>query len=245
MPKRQCVAGYDGRLSPVHSSAMHREPLTIKLMWATLASLVVSLLPVPELQAWLEMWPLDLRAGTAAGPLAWLGAFMPWQLATHLLLNPSLWSLVFIALTLYQFGGQLEAMWGARRYGLFLLTCAAGSALLQLAVSTAAYAAGLTPYVPVEGASGVMYGVLLALGYIAPYSRVRLLFPPIEMEMRTLVIVFAVIAFVFGVRYDGLWAQFGFLGGMLFAWLHIRYWRGEPPFRRRPPTRPKRHLRSV
>ena len=223
-----------------------REPLTIKLMWATLASLAISVLPIPQLQAWLAMWPLNVRAAGTGAPLDVLGAFMPWQLATHLLVNPSIWGLIFIALTLYQFGGQLEAMWGARRYGLFLLACALGSAVIQLAVSTAAFAAGLTTYAPTAGASGVMYAILFALAYIAPYSPVRLLFPPIEMQMRTLTIVFAVIAFVFGVRDQGIWSQFGFLGGMLIAWLHIKYWRGEPPFRRRPPVKKKpTHLRSV
>jgi membrane associated rhomboid family serine protease len=225
---------------------MYREPLTIKLLWATLASLVLSLLPIPGLQPWMAMWPLDVGAGTGGSALDVLGAFRPWQVATHLLLNPSIWSLLFIALTLYQFGGQLEAMWGQRRYGLFLATCAIGSALLQLAVSTVAVAAGLTAYAPIAGASGVMYAILFALAYVAPYSPVRLLIPPIEMQMRTLAIVFAVVAFVFGVREQGPWAQFGFLGGMLIAWLHIRYWRGEPPFRRRPPAKKKpTHLRAV
>ena len=226
---------------------MMREPLTTKLLWATLASLVISLLPIPQVHAWLALWPLDLNAADSASSLAVLGAFMPWQLVTHLLLNPSIWSLIFIAITLYQFGGQLEAMWGTRRYALFLGTCALGAAVIQLAVSTAAYAAGLTTYMPTAGASGVMYAILFALAYIAPYSPVRLLFPPIEMQMRTLTIVFAVIAFVFGVREQGVWAQFGFLGGMLIAWLHIKYWRGEPPFRRRRPSPPKKkpHLRVV
>jgi membrane associated rhomboid family serine protease len=224
---------------------MMREPLTTKLLWATLASLVISLLPIPQVQAWLAMWPLDFRADASQSPLAVLGAFMPWQIVTHLLVNPSLWGLVFIALTLYQFGGQLEAMWGTRRYALFLVACALGSAVIQLAVSSAVYAAGLSGYAPAMGASGVMYAILFALAYIAPYSPVRLLFPPVEMQMRTLVIVFAVIAFVLGVREQGVWSQFGFLGGMLVAWLHIRYWRNEPPFRRRPPAKKKPHLRSV
>jgi membrane associated rhomboid family serine protease len=221
-----------------------REPLTIKLLWATLACLVLSLLP-DAIVARLLLWPLDLRAG-GGDALALLGNFMPWQLATHLLVN-SVWDLVFVALTLYYFGGQLEAMWGTRRYGLFLLACAAGAALIQLAVSSAVLALGLEGNHGLAGAAGVTYGILFALAYIAPYSQVRLLLPPVTLQMRTLAIVFSVVAFVFGVKAQGLWAQFGFLGGMLAAWLHIRYWRGLPPFRRRPPAPPKKknHLRSV
>jgi membrane associated rhomboid family serine protease len=220
---------------------MYREPLTIKLLWATLACLVVSLLP-PTVIEWLVLWPLQFGGGDLMGVL---GRFMPWQLVTHLAVN-SVWDLVFVALTLYYFGGQLEAMWGTRRYGLFLVACALGAALIQLGVSSAAVAAGLTAYRPTMGASGLMYAILFALAYIAPYAPVRLLIPPVEMQMRTLAIVFTVVAFVFGVQAQGLWAQFGFLGGMGIAWLHIRYWRGEPPFRRRPPAKKKpTHLRAV
>jgi membrane associated rhomboid family serine protease len=221
-----------------------REPLTIKLLWATLACLVLSLLP-DAIVVRLLLWPLDLRAG-GGDPLALLGDFMPWQLATHLLVN-SVWDLVFVALTLYYFGGQLEAMWGTRRYGLFLLACAAGAALIQLVVSSAVLALGLEGSHGIAGAAGVTYAILFALAYIAPYSPVRLLLPPVTLQMRTLAIVFSVVAFVFGVKAQGLWAQFGFLGGMFAAWLHIRYWRGLPPFRRKPPAPPKKknHLRSV
>jgi membrane associated rhomboid family serine protease len=222
-----------------------REPLTIKLLWATLGCLVLTLLPDPVVVR-MVLWPLDLRAAAGGDWMAALGNFMPWQLATHLLVD-SFWGLLFVALTLYYFGGQLESMWGTRRYGLFLLACAAGAALIQLAVSSAVLALGWHGEQGAAGSSGVMYGILFALAYIAPYSQVRLLLPPVTMQMRTLVIVFAVVAFVSGVKAQGVWAQFGFLGGMLSAWLHIRYWRGLPPFRRRPPppTKKKSHLRVV
>lgn len=222
-----------------------REPLTVKLLWATLGCLVLTLLP-NELALRLVLWPLDLRAAAGGHWMAALGHFMPWQLATHLLVD-SLWGLVFVALTLYYFGGQLESMWGTRRYGLFLLACAGGAALIQLAVSSAVLALGWSGEQGTSGSAGVMYGILFALAYIAPFSDVRLLLPPVTLQMRTLVIVFAVVAFVSGVKAQGVWAQFGFLGGMLSAWLHIRYWRGLPPFRRRPPppSKKKSHLRVV
>jgi membrane associated rhomboid family serine protease len=220
---------------------MLREPLTTKLLWATLACLVLTLLPAPVRNE-LVLWPLDF---TAAGPaLEVLGKFRPWQLATHLVVD-DFGGLLFIALTLFYFGAQLESMWGQRRYGLFLVTCALGAALIQLAVSSAAYAFGVGDYHPQSGSSGAMYAILFALAYIAPYSEVRLWLPPVTMTMRTLVIVFVVIAFVFGVQGEGWLAQLGWLGGMGIAWLHIRYWRGLPPFRRKPPTKKKPHLRAV
>jgi membrane associated rhomboid family serine protease len=222
---------------------MRLEPLTVKLLWATLASLVLSLLPA-AIQQQLVLWPLDLGASDGGDWLAVLGNFRPWQLVTHLVIN-GIWDLVFIALTLYYFGGQLEAMWGERRYGLFLIACALGAAVIQLAVTSATFAFGLTGNTPIAGATGAMYAILFALAYIAPYQEVRLLIPPVAMTMRTMAIVFVVLGFVFGVKSQGWFAQFGFLGGMGVAWLHIRYWRGLPPFRRKPPSPPKRHLRSV
>jgi len=61
-----------------------------------------------------------------------------------------------------------------------------------------------------------------------------LLFPPIPMKARTLVIVYGVISLLLGVTetQSGV-AHFAHLGGMLFGWLMIRYWRGQPPFNRR------------
>jgi membrane associated rhomboid family serine protease len=224
----------------------HIEPLTKKLLWATLACMFLTLLP-DALLAQLVQWPLQLQALAGGFTLAALGDFRPWQLLTHPLVD-SVWGLVlFAAATLYFFGNQLEAMWGTRRYGLFLLTCALGSGLCVLAIVSAARALGLSGNQPAHGAAGVVYAILFALAYVTPYQEVRLMFPPVTMRMRTMAIVFGVLTFVLGAQAQGLWVQAGFLGGMLVAWLHIRYWRGLPPFRRRPPPAKKKpsHLRVV
>ena len=76
-----------------------------------------------------------------------------------------------------------------------------------------------------------MFGLLLAYGMLFPHQRVMLLFPPIPMKARTLVIVYGL--FELGVGITGLQpgvAHFAHLGGMLFGWLLIRHWRGQPPF---------------
>lgn len=89
---------------------------------------------------------------------------------------------------------------------------------------------GADPY-PTIGASGGVFGLLLAYGMLFPNQRVMLLFPPIPMKARTLVIVYGL--FEFGLGVSGLQpgvAHFAHLGGMLFGWLLIRYWRGQPPF---------------
>ncbi|MBF9174399.1 rhomboid family intramembrane serine protease, partial [Xanthomonas campestris pv. campestris] len=89
-----------------------------------------------------------------------------------------------------------------------------------------------------------VFGLLLAYGMLFPNQRVMLLFPPIPMKARTFVIVFGAIELLLGATgwQPGV-AHFAHLGGMLFGWLLIRHWRGQPPFGgkrgkgRKPPLR--------
>lgn len=208
--------------------------LTTRLLWATFASLLLIPLPGAVLTQ-LVLWPIPVGASETMG---WLGQFMPWQLVSHLFVN-GIFGLLFIGLTLYYFGTMLESAWGARRYGLFLLACAVGSTLLQLLVSTLAFAAGIAGYAPTAGADGVMYGLLFACAFLWPNQQVMLMLPPVAVRMQTLVLVMCVVKFWFGLWDEGLVRQFGFLGGLAAAWLHIRYWRGQPPFgkKRKPPPK--------
>jgi membrane associated rhomboid family serine protease len=84
---------------------------------------------------------------------------------------------------------------------------------------------------PTVGASGGVFGLLLAYGMLFPHQRVMLLFPPIPMKARTLVFVYGAIELLLGITgtQSGI-AHFAHLGGMLFGWLLIRNWRGQPPF---------------
>ncbi len=224
---------------------MSLPPLTIKLLWLVAAMILIPLLLPPTLTPQLLLWPLG--EGTIGvneyGLPATIG-FMPWQLLTHVLVNPGAGGIIFIALTLVFFGASLEQQWGERRYGLFLLTVALVGGLVELAVLTLAVRAGLTPFHPVGGASATMFGILFAVAYLNPYQKVMLIIPPIPMQMWVLVAVFTGLELLFGVfgSINGI-AHLGFLGGMLAAWLHIRYWRGQPPFKPRGPKKP--HLRSV
>jgi membrane associated rhomboid family serine protease len=90
------------------------------------------------------------------------------------------------------------------------------------------------------GASGAIFGLLLGYGMLFPKRRMVLFPVPIEMNARTFVILFGVAELVFA--YTG-WqpgiGHFAHLGGMLFGWLLIRYWRGQPPFGKRRPPGPR------
>jgi len=170
--------------------------------------------------------------------------FLPWQLLTYGFLHASLTHLLFNMLGLYMFGAPLEQTWGSRRFLAFYLICVAGAGLCQLLLGWWAVSGGGLAY-PTVGASGGIFGLLLAYGMLFPNHRVMLLFPPIPMKARTFVIVFGVLSLLLGVSgmQRGV-AHFAHLGGMLFGWLVIRYWRGQPPFGRRPPRGPS-HLRRV
>lgn len=179
------------------------------------------------------LWPLGSGAeGYAAGQ------FMPWQLLTYGFMHGGMAHLLFNMLALVMFGAPLEYTWGDRRFLTFYVVCVVGAAVCQLAVGAWTMSQGGSAY-PTVGASGGVFGLLLAYGMLFPNQRIMLLIPPIPMKARTLVIVYGLISLFLGLtnRMPGV-AHFAHLGGMLFGWLLIRYWRGEPPFgngRRGPP----------
>jgi membrane associated rhomboid family serine protease len=169
---------------------------------------------------------------------------MPWQLLTYGFMHGSFTHLLFNMFALFMFGAPLEHTWGNRRFLTYFLVCVAGAGVLQLIVGWWVTSNGGAAY-PTIGASGGVFGILLGYGMLFPNQRVMLLFPPIPMKARTLVILYGVAELFLGV--SGLQpgvAHFAHLGGMLFGWLMIRYWRGQPPFGGpKPPRRP--NLRSV
>src|SRR5690606_7650539 len=105
--------------------------------------------------------------------------------------------------------------------------------LIQLIVATMAVESGQRPY-PTVGASGAVFGLLLAFGMMFPNRQVMLLIPPIPMKARTLVIAYGALELFLGVTntQSGV-AHFAHLGGMAFGFALIQYWRGRWPFNRR------------
>ena len=91
------------------------------------------------------------------------------------------------------FGAPLEQTWGEKRFLLYYLVCVAGAGVCQLLVGTL-----LENPATVLGASGGVFGLLLAYGMLFPNQRVMLLFPPIPMKARTFVILFGVGELVLG-----------------------------------------------
>ncbi|WP_027081458.1 rhomboid family intramembrane serine protease [Luteimonas mephitis] len=205
-------------------------PVTKALLIANgLVFLLEMVVGAPALSIFM-LWPLQ-AGGDALSPGI---GFMPWQLLTYgFLHDPTNFAhLLFNMLALLMFGAPLEYTWGNRRFLAYYLVCVAGAGLCQLVVTTWMASQG-APVGPTLGASGGVFGLLLAYGMLFPNQRVMLLIPPIPMKARTLVIIYGAIELLLG--FTGLQpgvAHFAHLGGMLFGWLLINYWRGKPPFSR-------------
>ena len=187
----------------------------------------------------LMLWPLGVDGGPGR-------TFMPWQLLTYAFLHADFMHLFFNMLALVMFGAAIEHEWNSRKYSIYLAVCGVGAGLCQLAGGWWMVSRGVAPYGTV-GASGGVFGLLLAFGLMFPNQRVAMLPFPIFVRARTLVVIYAVVELLAGLNgwQPGV-AHFAHLGGMLFGWLLIMYWRRP---RRRPPTKPSkprpRHLRSV
>ena len=141
------------------------------------------------------LWPLG-EGGI--DPYASIQTFMPWQLVSYGFLHGGFAHLAFNMLALVMFGAPLEYTWGNRRFATYYFTCVIGAGLCQLAVGSWSVANG-GAVVPTIGASGGVFGLLLAYGMLFPNQRVMLLFPPIPMRARTFAVVYAVVELMLGV----------------------------------------------
>ncbi len=217
-------------------------PVTKALLLANvLIFLLQQVLPDAYL-APLRLWPLDLGRDLYAPS----SSFMPWQLLTHAFMHGDLLHIAMNMICLLMFGAELESYWGSRRYLIFYAFCTLGAGLCQVAVATLMVSQGAGLYSTL-GASGGVFGLLIGYAMLFPDRRIGLLFLPVLLKARTLVIIFAVAQLALGL--SGLntgVAHFAHLGGMLFGWLLIRWWRRpRPPMAPPPPKKRPSHLRVV
>jgi len=193
-----------------------------------IAWLVQSMNPVEAIRL-LALWPLDTPPRM---PIAGIGVidtgFGIWQLVTYALLHGGIGHLFFNMFALYMFGLPIEAAWGTRRFVIFYIVCVIGAGIVQLI--TAAVTGGVYPTI---GASGGVFGLLLAFGMMYPNQRILLLIPPIPIRAKYFVIIYGLLTLFFGVTGTmGGIAHFAHLGGMLFGLIMILYW-GRQDYRRR------------
>ena len=168
-------------------------------------------------------------------------SFHWWQPLTYMFLHADFGHIFFNMFAVWMFAPMIENEWGARRFIIYYLVCGLGAAFVQEAVwmmmlsnmsgaydaATLAYYAGMLNTI---GASGAVFGILFAFGWLFPDVPMFILFIPVPIRARTFVIIYALVELfaglgsVAGLTADHV-AHFAHLGGLLFGWLLILYWR--------------------
>lgn len=170
--------------------------------------------------------------------------FRLYQLVTHMFLHANLSHLFMNMFTLWMFGRVLEYDLGSKRFLTYYMVTGIGAALLHLGVSWieithmkfAAAEAVSSQYLITEivqrinvvtvGASGAVFGVLLAFGMLHPNSIIMLLIPPIPIKAKYFVIGYGIIELFLGVSgAGGNIAHFAHVGGMLWGFILLRWWK--------------------
>lgn len=168
--------------------------------------------------------------------------FKPYQLVTHMFMHGGFTHILFNMYTLYIFGCVLERVWGSQKFLFYYFVTGIGAALLHMGVMwlqlqgyIADYNAGdmfaraeiealLTT--PTVGASGAIYGLLLAYGMLFPDNIMQLIFPPVALKAKWFVIIFGALELLLGLSgRGGNVAHFAHLGGMIFGFFLILYWK--------------------
>ena len=168
--------------------------------------------------------------------------FRWWQILTHMFMHGNIWHIFFNMYALFIFGCVVERMIGERKFLLFYFLCGLGAAALHIGVEAIQAAsmmekiadgsqAAAQSYMqlkmtPTVGASGAIYGVLIAYAMLFPTARLTLIFPPVTLSAKVWVLIFVGIELLTGITgtADGV-AHFAHLGGMLIGWILILYWR--------------------
>jgi membrane associated rhomboid family serine protease len=202
---------------------------------------LASLIFEPTMTEYLAMYPISSEA------------FRPYQIITHMFMHANGFHIFFNMYALFMFGRDSELAMGAKKFLLFYFITGLGAVVLhqlagylelQYAISRlstdelALFEKGLTikgdlnlNYVytvmntPAVGASGAVYGVLVAFGMLYPNRVLLLLFPPIPIKAKYFVLIMGVIELYLGFQNNGNVAHFAHLGGALFGFLLINYWR--------------------
>jgi rhomboid family protein len=182
-------------------------PVTRNLVIANVAIFLVEMAVGDAAIQPFALWPLGAQ-------------FAPWQLVTYAFLHAGIPHVLFNMIGLYSFGSDLERVWGPRRFLIFYFTCAISAGITQVVVSAATGSV-----YPTVGASGAVFGLLLAFALMFPHRTVLLLFPPIPMRAPIFAIVYGVIELYLGVTgtQEGV-AHFAHLGGMAGAFVLLLLW---------------------
>ena len=185
-------------------------PITRALIYTNIGVFLIQTLASGSLEFSFALWPW----GT---PL-----FQVWQVLSYGFMHASISHLFFNMFALYMFGSDIERVLGTHRFLNYYLVCVIGAAIMQLIVTH--LLRGII--VPTVGASGGVFGLLLAFGMFFPQRRIMLLIPPIPMRAWVFVTLYGLLELAMGVfGTDQGVAHFAHLGGMLAGFLLLKHWR--------------------
>ena len=204
-------------------------PVTRNLLIANIAVYLLQQFMGVDLLIHFALWPLG---PDQAGDGFTVG-FRPWQLISYAFMHGGIWHLLFNMLALFMFGGTIEREFGGRDYTIYYFVCLIVAAVAQLLVMYW-FPNG---FYPTLGASGAIFGLLLAFGMMYPHEKIMLFPLPVPIAAWLFVTGYAAIELYLGVTgtQSGV-AHFAHLGGMVGGYLLIQYWRGKFPIK------PKRRL---
>jgi membrane associated rhomboid family serine protease len=190
-------------------------PVTTALIAANVAVYLLQMTQ-PSLAVPFALWPLGASAASNGQV-----SFQVWQLLTYGFLHGGLVHLLFNMFALYMFGGALEQVVGSRRFTAYYLVSVLAAAVTQLLVMALA-----REIYPTVGASGGVFGLLLAYAIYFPHNRVYFLLVPFPIKARVFVFIYAAIELFLGVTgtQEGV-AHFAHLGGLVGGGLMLAYWR--------------------
>ncbi len=187
----------------------HLKPVTLLLVLANLVAYYFQQGSSDELVRTFGLWPVEG------------GHFEPGQVLTYGFLHASLTHLAVNMLAVLLFGSEVEHELGSSRFAVYYLGCVASAASVQLALGIVIGAADR----PTLGASGGVFGLLIAFGMLFPRQKLVPLILPIPVPAWLFVGFYGLLELVLGIveTQDGV-AHFAHLGGMLGGWLLMRYW---------------------
>lgn len=162
----------------------------------------------------LVSWRINLYLGLV--PIFVWKKYFFWQLLTYIFLHGGFSHLIFNLIALWMFGGELEGYWGSKKFLGYFLFCGIGAALCTVI---------LTPYqiIPIIGASGAIYGILLAYGWLFP-NRLIYIYFLLPIPAKYMVIIFGLIELFSSLEGTGGGiAHITHLGGLLFGILYMAY----------------------
>ncbi|MDR1169508.1 MAG: rhomboid family intramembrane serine protease [Prevotellaceae bacterium] len=162
--------------------------------------------------------------------------FKFFQLLTHMFMHADLMHLFFNMYALWLFGSMIERVWGGKKFLFYYLLTGLGAACLHLLIEylkiqsmdVFEYSNKIQQIyrTPMLGASGAVFGVLLAFGMMFPNTVLQLIIPPVRLKAIWLVVIYGILELLFGVTQTttGV-AHFAHVGGMLFGFILITYWK--------------------